>query len=145
MMFPRLLLGAAAILSSLPVAMAANAETSWPICSRGERVTCIVDGDTFWKDGVKYRLAGINTPGAGENARCTKERLLADSATMRLRELMQTPGLSFHPQGRDRYRRILVSVQTNAGDDIAAMMVVSGYGRPYAGGYHDPHEWCRAG
>ncbi|WP_085044032.1 thermonuclease family protein [Ensifer aridi] len=146
MMFARLLLGAAALLSSLPVAVtAANAETSWPICDRGKRVTCIVDGDTFWKEGVKYRLAGINTPETGEKARCTKERLLADAATSRLRELMQTSGLSYHPQGRDRYGRILVSVRTNAGDDIAAMMVVSGYGRPYAGGYHDPHEWCRPG
>ncbi|ASY61461.1 hypothetical protein SS05631_d65600 (plasmid) [Sinorhizobium sp. CCBAU 05631] len=38
--------------------------------------------------------------------------LASHAATSRLRELMQTPGLLFHPQGRDRYGRILVSVRT---------------------------------
>ncbi|RVM01810.1 thermonuclease family protein [Sinorhizobium meliloti] len=143
MEFPRLLLSVA-LVAALPAAMTpANAETSWPICGHGKRVTCIVDGDTFWKDGIKYRLAAVNTPESGVNARCSKERLLADAATSHLRELMQVPGLSYHPQGRDRYGRVLVSVRTDYGDDIAALMVESGYGRPYAGGYHDPHEWCQ--
>ncbi|WP_164894055.1 MULTISPECIES: thermonuclease family protein [unclassified Mesorhizobium] len=143
MIFPRLLLGAA-LLPALPVIMpAASAETSWPICGRGKRVTCIVDGDTFWKDGIKYRLAAVNTPEAGDGARCGKERHLADAATARLRELMQIPRLSYYPQGRDRYGRVLVNIRTHKGDDIASLMVESGYGRPYAGGYHDPHEWCQ--
>ena len=34
----------------------------FPLCSRPVRVTCVVDGDTFWYRGTKIRLAGIDMP-----------------------------------------------------------------------------------
>jgi endonuclease YncB( thermonuclease family) len=66
---------------------------SRPICGRGKRITCIVGGDTFWLDGIKYRLQGVNTPESGDKAHCPKERQWADAATARLQQLMQMPGL----------------------------------------------------
>src|SRR5688572_18991541 len=37
-----------------------------PICAGGlraaHRVTCLVDGDTGWESGVKWRLSGVDTP-----------------------------------------------------------------------------------
>ncbi|MEO1749922.1 MAG: hypothetical protein AAFR27_15140 [Pseudomonadota bacterium] len=36
------------------------------ICTGGDRaarkVTCLVDGDTGWQNGVKWRLEGVDTP-----------------------------------------------------------------------------------
>ena len=32
------------------------------ICGSGRRSSCIVDGDTFWLKGAKYRIANIDTP-----------------------------------------------------------------------------------
>jgi len=34
------------------------------------RITCVVDGDTVWFEGVKYRLAVIDTPEKGALAEC---------------------------------------------------------------------------
>lgn len=34
----------------------------FPICGGGLRVTCVVDGDTFWLNRQKIRIADIDTP-----------------------------------------------------------------------------------
>ena len=35
----------------------------WTVCQQGEvRYNCIVDGDTFWLQGEKYRLSGVDNP-----------------------------------------------------------------------------------
>ncbi|KAB2663304.1 thermonuclease family protein [Brucella tritici] len=144
MRLPRLLLSIPLLFALPSGEMSAQAaDTNWPICGRGKRITCIVDGDTFWMDRVKYRLQGVNAPEAGDGARCAKERNMADAATVRLQELMQRPGLTFQRRGNDRYGRVLVTVRTADGEDVAALMVKSGHGRTYYGGYHDPMEWCR--
>jgi endonuclease YncB( thermonuclease family) len=49
----------AACVLSTPVVAA-----EWPVCHGGNRVachvTCVVDGDTWWRDGIKYRLACVD-------------------------------------------------------------------------------------
>jgi len=35
---------------------------TFALCGPGPRVTCVVDGDTFWFEGEKVRIADINTP-----------------------------------------------------------------------------------
>jgi hypothetical protein len=53
-------------LLSLTSAVRGSAEqgsaTYFPICGGGQRVTCVVDGDTFWLEGQKIRVADIDTP-----------------------------------------------------------------------------------
>ena len=51
------------------------------------RRTCVVDGDTFWLDGVKIRIADIDTPEISE-PRCDYEYQLGMRATHRLVELL---------------------------------------------------------
>ena len=58
-----------------------------PICGSGKRVTCVVDGDTFWLGGVKYRLKGVDTPEV--HGKCRNERRLAKKATEALREFFE--------------------------------------------------------
>lgn len=57
--------------------------TSFPICASGARTTCVVDGDTFWLDGIKYRISDIDTPEISE-PRCAEEKALGEQATIRL-------------------------------------------------------------
>ena len=35
---------------------------SFALCAEGPRSTCVVDGDTFWLNGEKVRMADINAP-----------------------------------------------------------------------------------
>uniref|UniRef100_UPI00140CC2F8 hypothetical protein n=1 Tax=Altererythrobacter segetis TaxID=1104773 RepID=UPI00140CC2F8 len=59
--------GLAALLCLAPPsavsAASADRETArFGLCSGPGRVTCVVDGDTFWYRGQKIRIADINAP-----------------------------------------------------------------------------------
>lgn len=79
------------------------------ICSF-HRTTCLVDGDTGWQDGRKWRMLAIDTPEMADKAECVRERELAIAARDRLQVLMER-GYSINWMGRnDRYGRALVNV-----------------------------------
>jgi endonuclease YncB( thermonuclease family) len=48
----------------------------------------VIDGDTVRSGGHVYRLVGYNTSESGDNAGCSRERILAADATGRLRQLV---------------------------------------------------------
>jgi len=62
-----------------------------PICTGGNRaarkVTCLVDGDTGWAHGVKWRLLNIDTPKIS-SPECSSEYNTAVAARDRLQALM---------------------------------------------------------
>jgi micrococcal nuclease len=105
---------------------------SWPICGKAKRITCIVDGDTFWKDDVKYRLLGVVTPEAGDKAQCGVERDATDQATKRLQQVFESGALSLLTQGTDTYGRTLVIVTAN-GANAADALIAERFGR---GGFY---------
>ena len=49
------------LLSFLVSALPANA-AQFVLCRSSEEITCVVDGDTFWLNGEKFRLQGYDTP-----------------------------------------------------------------------------------
>ncbi|MBP8937210.1 thermonuclease family protein [Shinella sumterensis] len=120
----------------------AMSQEAWPLCGRDKRVTCIVDGDTFWYRRVKYRVENIDAPEAGNGAQCGRERALADEATHYFQMLMRGPKLHFEEMGKDRYGRILARVATSDGD-IGERMIVRGLARAYEGGYRNRDYWCQ--
>lgn len=73
----------AGLLAALLFASPATAH-GYPICDSSPRITCVVDGDTVWFEGVKYRFADIDTPEKGALAECMQEGLWAFEATKRL-------------------------------------------------------------
>ncbi|WP_017664801.1 thermonuclease family protein [Porphyrobacter sp. AAP82] len=115
----------------------------FPVCGGPVRVTCVVDGDTFWLRGTKIRIADIDTPEVSQPA-CPEEHALGLAATERLRELLGAGrfGLAVPPDGRtrDRYGREL-RIVTRGGKSLGSVLVREGLAARWGG----PRKaWCRA-
>ena len=107
-----------------------------PICGDGKRVNCVIDGDTFWLDGEKIRIEGIDAPEV--KGKCRHERQLAARATKRLSVLLSRQAIKIERNGKDRFGRTLVQVSTGRGE-IGKAMIRDGLAREYAGGRR---SWC---
>jgi endonuclease YncB( thermonuclease family) len=100
----------------------------------------VIDGDTFDYDGMRVRIADIDTPEM--NGRCAYETQLAARATERLDDLLAQGPFELHttPDGRDedRYGRKL-RIVTRGGRSIGDMLVADGLARTWSG-RREP--WC---
>ncbi len=111
-------------------------------CVGSNRYTCIVDGDTFWLNGEKWRTFGYDTPEpmvniCGGNA----EVALANRATRRFIELWNTRKITIKRIGGvDRYGRSLGVVMAD-GLNIGDILVAEGLARRYPDGCE---FWCRS-
>ena len=106
-------------------------------CQGRGRVTCVVDGDTFWLNGTKIRVADIDTP---ETARpgCAAERTLGESATARFTALLNEGAFTLTGSGQDRYGRELRVVERD-GASVGAALVREGLAEEWGG----PRiAWC---
>jgi endonuclease YncB( thermonuclease family) len=108
-------------------------------CGEGARVTCVVDGDTFWYRGAKIRIADINTPETSEPG-CAREAELGMRATRRLTELLSAGPFTLEPADRetDRYGRKLFVV-TRGGVSIGRALEAEGLAEHWRGYRRD---WC---
>lgn len=99
---------------------------------RGPGVTCVVDSDTWWDRGVKYRHEHINGPEISRrNARCKSEIALGLRARDRLRELM-SGGFQTVPSGRKgKYRRELATIRLADGREAGEVLVSEGLANWY--------------
>lgn len=123
----------------LPVAAVPTISASFPLCSSGHRSTCVVDGDTFWLEGTKYRIADIDTPEVS-NFGCSAEKALGDRATARLAALLNAGPFALEPYERDedRYGRKL-RIVTRDGASLGAQLVSEGLAHRWGG---PQREWC---
>lgn len=138
-------LGAVA-LSETGLASRLMGETGWavaardfPVCAGSTRRNCVVDGDTFWLDGVKIRIADINTPEIGSPA-CPEEAQLGRAATRRLGELLAEGPFELFRADRDedQYGRKLRIVERD-GRSLGAQLVAEGLAHEWRGYRQD---WC---
>lgn len=138
------LLGLAAIVAfdlngSGNSALAAEAGRDFAICGMVRR-TCVVDGDTFWLEGVKIRVADIDTPEISE-PRCDAEYALGIRARDRLRDLLNEGPFGLQSIGsrdEDQYGRKL-RVVTRNGSSLGDRLVAEGLARTWTG-RREP--WC---
>lgn len=109
------------------------------LCHSGGGGNCVVDGDTFWFAGDKYRIADIDTPET-HPARCAEEAALGDAATERLRTWLNAGAFSLESAGRDtdRYGRNL-RIVTRGGASVGSVLVAEGLARPWEG---RRRPWC---
>ncbi|NSY17286.1 thermonuclease family protein [Neorhizobium sp. AL 9.2.2] len=114
------------------------------ICKGGNRaerrVTCVVDGDTLWQNGIKMRLLDIDTPETFE-AQCDHEKHLGEKAKLRLQALM-SKGYQLDDSGaKDRTsdRRNLVHVILPDGRDAGKVLISEGLAQQWP---NKGNRWC---
>jgi micrococcal nuclease len=109
------------------------------LCHSGGGTNCVVDGDTFWFQGEKYRIADIDTPET-HPARCAEEAALGEAATDRLQQWLNDGAFTLESAGRDadRYGRKL-RVPTRGGESVGTVLVDEGLARPWEG---RRRPWC---
>jgi micrococcal nuclease len=102
------------------------------------RRTCLVDGDTGWQDGVKWRLLDVDAPESAA-AECARERELAGKSLDRLGALM-AGGYKIAWSGKkDRYGRELVGITLSDGKDAGAMLIAEGLAQAWP---NTGNVWC---
>lgn len=143
---PRRTSAAIALAALLPFAALARPGTGEPSardsfvrCAGAHRVTCVVDGDTFWYRGAKIRIADINAPEISKPA-CGQEAALGEQASVRLLALLNQGPFSLEAAGRDRdrYGRLLRTV-TRDGASVGEELVREGLAERWKG-YRG--NWC---
>lgn len=123
-------------------AAAPDAETAtFGPCTSARRVTCVVDGDTFWYRGTKIRIADINAPEVG-HPECDDEARRGAAATRRLTELLNAGPFSLAVEGRetDRYGRAL-RVVLRHGRSLGEVLEAEGLAEHWHG---RRGNWCTA-
>ena len=129
--------------SSSPVSIA---DTSFRrgivICKGGDRrarkVTCLVDGDTGWEDGIKWRLDNIDTPELNSPG-CSNERRKAIQAWDRLQELMNAGYKLVWVGSTGSYGRQLVRIRLADGRFAGTVLLAEGLAQPWP---NTGNVWC---
>jgi len=119
--------------------MAGSTSPRFDLCGITRR-TCVVDGDTFWLEGEKIRIADIDTPEISE-PKCDSEYQLGMKATYRLRDLLNEGAFEVRPIGNrdeDRFGRKL-RVVVRGGRSLGDQLVSEGLARTWTG-RREP--WC---
>lgn len=104
----------------------------------------IIDGDTFearlrvWFGQdvtVAVRIRGFDAPEL--KSKCPRDSALAQEARAALADILASGPLVLRDVGRDKYNgRIVASVEiasVRESENVAALMIAGGYGRPYDG------------
>jgi endonuclease YncB( thermonuclease family) len=99
----------------------------------------VVDGDTFWNEGVDIRVADIDAPET-HPSRCPREADLGNRATLRFQELLNqgTFTLQSIDRDEDQYGRKL-RVVIRDGQSLGMRLVDEGLARPWTG---SRKPWC---
>ncbi len=129
----------ASVASAQPSSSASSASEAFSICGSGQRITCVVDGDTFWFRGENIRIADIDTPELSP-PRCERERERGLAAKQRLLDILNSGPLSFKTTARDEDRfgrklRIVYRDRRSVGD----ILVAEGLARKWQG---SRRSWC---
>lgn len=115
---------------------------AFSICGDSHRTNCVVDGDTFWFEGEKIRIADIDTPELSP-PRCEAERIKGEAAKSRLLALLNAGKFSLAAGFRDedKYGRKLRTV-SRAGNSLGDVLIGEGLARSWDGARHG---WCQGG
>lgn len=131
--------GSIGLFGSTSFAQASGVGSDFAICGMVRR-TCVVDGDTFWLEGVKVRVADIDTPEISE-PRCDAEFSLGIRARDRLRDLLNEGPFTLAPTGNrdeDQYGRKL-RIVVRDGQSLGDILVTEGLARTWTG---RRQPWC---
>ncbi|TIX93526.1 thermonuclease family protein [Rhizobium sp. P44RR-XXIV] len=113
---------------------------SFVLCGDSHRTNCVVDGDTFWFNGTKIRIADIDTPELSP-PRCEAERRKGEAAKSRLLSLLNAGKFSLAAglRDEDKYGRKLRTV-SRASNSLGDVLIEEGLARSWDGARHG---WCQ--
>ena len=103
--------------------------------------TCLVDGDTIWLKGVKYRLEGFDTPEPTTNL-CGGdfERQLAAKASARLLHILNSYDWTIEASGKTGgFGRALATIRVG-GQDVGDVLISERLARRWPDG---EKWWCQ--
>lgn len=120
-------------------AVASEMRAEFRMCGSGQRNTCVDDGDTIWLDGMNLRLQAYDTP-EPYNDICggESEVALANQASARLLDLLNSNTFTVETFGTDRYDRTLATIRI-AGTDVGDILISEGLARRWPDGNE---FWC---
>lgn len=101
--------------------------------------TCLVDGDTGWENGIKWRSKGWDTPEIGSRAKCDAESSLAKQATERAQELLSNDYTIIWHLEKDIFDRRLVNIKLSTGEMLGDVLILEGLAVPWP---HKKGIWC---
>lgn len=110
------------------------------LCSGSVRTHCVVDGDTLWHEGVKIRVADIDTPEVSD-PKCQLEAALGARAASRLLQLVNAGPfeiLAWEGRDEDKFGRKL-RVLVRDGRSLGDVLVSEGLARTWTG---RRQPWC---
>ncbi|MEF0939203.1 thermonuclease family protein [Rhizobium sp. BR 362] len=120
---------------------AARPETAgrFGLCGGETGINCVVDGNTFWQNGIKIRLADIDVPDI-EPSHCAGERQKATAAKLRLQTLLNNDTFVLSASGRgDDQQGGKFRIAMRAGRSIGDQLVAEGLARRWTG---QTTSWC---
>lgn len=114
-------------------------QTQYSLCHTGGGQNCVVDGDTFWSNGINIRIADIDAPET-HPSRYAREEELGRRAILRLQELLNLGPFTLAPADRDenRFGRKLRIVARD-GNSIGQTLVNEGVARKWT---DSQQSWC---
>ena len=121
--------------------VAAPPETTgrFGLCGGEAGINCVVDGNTFWQNGIKIRLADIDVPDI-EPSHCAGERQKATAAKLRLQALLNGDTFVLSASGRgDDQHGGKYRITMRAGRSIGDQLVAEGLARRWTG---QTASWC---
>ena len=129
-----------AVVVALGAVLLAQPSYAFEKCGSAKRVTCVVDGDTIWLEGEKIRLMGFDTPEPQTNL-CggDREKELAEEATQRLIQLLNSNEFTLERDGKDRYQRTLAILRID-GQNVGDLLISEGLARSWPDG---SEFWCK--
>ncbi len=136
-----LVVALAAASLALSPALEGGAREHFGLCGSGERATCVIDGDTFVRQGLRIRAIDFDAPEI-DAPKCASEESLGQKARLRLRDLLNGGTVRIVKSGKrdeDRYGRKLRLVTVN-GRSVGDILIEEGLAWPWEGRRHD---WCR--
>ena len=109
------------------------------LCGGGSGTNCVIDGNTFWQDGVRIQLADVDVPDA-DAARCPGERQKAVAAKLRLQALLNDGTFVLSGSNRDDDQNGgKMRIAMRAGRSIGDQLVSEGLARHWTG---QASSWC---
>ncbi len=134
---------AIAVIAFIALSATSVAAQPIPLCTTAPRVSCVVDGDTFWWEGVRIRIENIDAPET-HGSKCAAELQLGTAARDRLASLLGSGDWHLarnpsEPRDTDRFGRLLRRVVDEQRGDLGAVLVNEGLAATWTG---RRATWC---